>query len=71
MPLFAEQDYNAEKIVRIGYGIQLEITTITQQELETAIREIIQDERYLSAKHQAFFVGILSPEIVIYLKCLF
>jgi len=45
MPIFVDQDYNAERIRRLGHGLSLEITTITQVQLETAIKKIINDPR--------------------------
>jgi len=42
-PIFAEQDYNAERVHRKKRGIRLEITTVTQKELEDAINEIFMD----------------------------
>ncbi|CAL8109967.1 unnamed protein product [Orchesella dallaii] len=45
-PIFAEQDYNAERIHRNEYGIRLEITTVTQPELEAAITKVVNDPKY-------------------------
>lgn len=42
-PIFAEQDYNAERINRKKYGVRLEIITVTQPELEDAIRKVLND----------------------------
>jgi UDP:flavonoid glycosyltransferase YjiC (YdhE family) len=44
MPLFAEQDYNAERIQSRGRGIRLEISQLTQAKFENAIREITSNE---------------------------
>lgn len=43
-PVFAEQDYNAERIHRMKRGIRLDITTVTQAELEDAINKILTDD---------------------------
>ncbi|CAL8109965.1 unnamed protein product [Orchesella dallaii] len=45
-PIFAEQDYNAERIHRKEYGIRLEITAFTQEELEDAITKVVTDPKY-------------------------
>lgn len=46
-PIFAEQDYNAERIHRKEYGVRLEITTVTQAQLEDAINRVLNDPKYL------------------------
>ncbi|KAJ6643627.1 UDP-glucosyltransferase 2 [Pseudolycoriella hygida] len=45
-PIFGDQDYNAERIHRKEYGIRLEITTVTQVQLEDAINKILTDNKY-------------------------
>ncbi|KAJ6643628.1 UDP-glucosyltransferase 2 [Pseudolycoriella hygida] len=45
-PIFAEQDYNAERIHRREYGIRLEILNVTQAELEKAIESVLTDDKY-------------------------
>jgi len=45
-PIFADQDYNAERMHRKEYGIRLEIITVTQLQLEEAIQSILSDEKY-------------------------
>ncbi|ODM87916.1 UDP-glucuronosyltransferase 1-7C [Orchesella cincta] len=45
-PIFAEQDYNAERVHRKEYGIKLEITTVTKAELEDAISKVVTDPKY-------------------------
>lgn len=45
-PIFADQDYNAERIHRKEYGIRLELITVTQPEIEEAITTILSDEKY-------------------------
>ena len=40
-PIFAEQDYNAERIHRVGNGIRLEVTTLTEKDLTDAISAIL------------------------------
>jgi len=46
MPVFAEQDYNAERIHRMEHGIRLEIIDITAEQLESAITKITTDTKY-------------------------
>jgi UDP:flavonoid glycosyltransferase YjiC (YdhE family) len=43
-PIFAEQDYNAARVERTGRGIKLEISTVTLQQLEGAIQEILNNK---------------------------
>jgi UDP:flavonoid glycosyltransferase YjiC (YdhE family) len=45
-PVFAEQDYNAERIHRKEYGIRFEVTTVTQSELVHAINKVLTDPKY-------------------------
>jgi len=45
MPFFAEQDYNAEKIAREGYGIRLEVTKLEQNQFDFAIRDILNNPK--------------------------
>lgn len=45
MPVFAEQDYNAERVHNRGMGIRLEITTITADKLVDAISKLTNDQR--------------------------
>jgi N-glycosyltransferase len=43
-PLFAEQDYNAFRLERTGRGIRLEISTLTQEQLDKALNDILTDK---------------------------
>ncbi|CAL8107600.1 unnamed protein product [Orchesella dallaii] len=45
-PVFAEQDYNGERLQRTGRGLTLEITSFTQEQLEDAINKLLYDDRY-------------------------
>ncbi|ODM98018.1 UDP-glucuronosyltransferase 1-7C [Orchesella cincta] len=45
-PVFAEQDYNGERLQRTGRGITLEITSFTQEQLEDAIHKLLYDQSY-------------------------
>ena len=40
-PFFAEQDYNAERVQRLGYGITLEARTLTEEDVTNAIHAIL------------------------------
>lgn len=44
-PIFADQDYNGERIHRKECGIRLEIITVTQPLLEEAILKILGDQK--------------------------
>lgn len=41
IPLFAEQDYNAERIQMRKRGVMIDIGNLTQDNLMSAIREIL------------------------------
>ncbi|XP_021956809.1 UDP-glucuronosyltransferase 1-7C [Folsomia candida] len=45
-PVFAEQDYNANKLEWRKVGVQLEITTITEDKFTTAIRRVLDDKEF-------------------------
>lgn len=44
-PVFAEQDYNGERLNRTGRGITLDIRTITVEKLSESINKILYDEQ--------------------------
>ncbi|CAL7945095.1 unnamed protein product [Xylocopa violacea] len=46
MPVFADQDYQARRIEALGIGKSLEITTLTKNEFESAILEVITNKKY-------------------------
>ncbi|CAL8109966.1 unnamed protein product [Orchesella dallaii] len=45
-PIFADQDFIAERIHRKEYGVRLEITTVVQAEVEDAITKVLTDPKY-------------------------
>ncbi|OXA57065.1 UDP-glucuronosyltransferase 1-8 [Folsomia candida] len=52
IPLFGDQDFNADRTSEQGRGIVLEIMTMTQRKLEDAIMEITTNPKYkANAKH--------------------
>lgn len=48
LPVAFEQDANAERIERRARGIRLEITTLKDEQLKEAIREIIENSMCVS-----------------------
>jgi len=44
-PLFAEQDYNAERLAMRGRGISLEISSFTALDLKNAIHQVTTDSK--------------------------
>ncbi len=48
-PLFSEQDYNAQLAQKRGFGIKMEITTLTEEDMGDAIRKITTDNSYDNA----------------------
>ncbi|XP_037034451.1 UDP-glucosyltransferase 2-like isoform X2 [Bradysia coprophila] len=61
-PIFAEQDANAERIQSREYGIRLEITTVTQPEIEEAIQNILTDPKYLNNMKRVSRMFIDRPQ---------
>jgi len=45
MPLFGDQDSNANVIVNEGWAIRLELTSLTEESLEATIKEILQNPK--------------------------
>jgi glucuronosyltransferase len=46
IPIFAEQDFNAMRTVERGTGISLELSELTEQKLESGIREVLNNKKY-------------------------
>lgn len=46
MPVFADQDLNVKQAENSGYAKFVEILDITEEELETAITELINNPMY-------------------------
>jgi len=46
MPVFAEQDYNSERLERMGRGLTLDLVSFTASELENAIHRIYHEKRF-------------------------
>jgi glucuronosyltransferase len=46
MPIFAEQDFNANRVHNRRRGIKMELTTLTQADLEKAISSLLTDPSY-------------------------
>lgn len=46
LPILADQDYQVRRMEALGIGKYLEITTLTEDQLENAIYEIINNKKY-------------------------
>ena len=46
IPVFAEQDYNSERLERMGRGLTLDLASFTASELENAIHRICHEKRF-------------------------
>ena len=46
MPVFADQHYNALRMVRKGFGIKVDVADFTPESLRSAIQEILRDSSY-------------------------
>lgn len=47
IPMLFDQWYNVEKYVHHNIGLQLDITTLTEQQFKESIEKVINEERYL------------------------
>ena len=45
MPIYIDQNYNAEKVARQGYGIRLEFTKLKKEGLNDAISNILNEPK--------------------------
>jgi glucuronosyltransferase len=45
-PIFADQDFNANRINEVGAGISMEIGELTEKSLSNAISSVLNNERY-------------------------
>ena len=45
MPLFAEQPENAANVVNEGWGLQVDVTTITEDSLKETLLEILNNPK--------------------------
>ncbi|OAD62504.1 Ecdysteroid UDP-glucosyltransferase [Eufriesea mexicana] len=45
-PVIGDQDYQASRVDALGFGKRLEITTVTRDEFESAIQEVITNKEY-------------------------
>ena len=46
MPVFADQHYNALRMVRKGFGIKLDVSDFTPERLRSAIKEMLTNSSY-------------------------
>ncbi|XP_044315811.1 UDP-glucosyltransferase 2-like [Drosophila rhopaloa] len=49
LPIFADQPGNAEIMKNSGYGVALNLLTITEESLSKAIKEVLENEKYSQA----------------------
>jgi glucuronosyltransferase len=48
IPIFGDQNLNMERAVSAGYGIMVEFSNVTEESLTWAIRETLENPRYVS-----------------------
>lgn len=46
LPVFGDQPGNIDKIVKVGYGLKLDYKTMTEEELSTAVNEVLNNPSY-------------------------
>ncbi|KAF5302523.1 hypothetical protein FQR65_LT00895 [Abscondita terminalis] len=46
MPFFGDQEFNANKLVKLGFGLYINYRTMSKGELKTAILEVITNPKY-------------------------
>jgi len=70
-PVFAEQDYNSERLHRTKRGIRLEITDFSQQDLEDALHKLLNDKMYQYKAIRSYRIssGSCISEIIIHFVC--
>ncbi|XP_064628131.1 2-hydroxyacylsphingosine 1-beta-galactosyltransferase-like [Lineus longissimus] len=61
-PVFAEQEYNAQRAFHKGYGLRMNIHNFTSEELIKAINEIIQNPKYSAAIKKASAIHRSLPD---------
>lgn len=49
LPVFADQESNAQKVVAEGFGIQLELKDLTVEQLVGAVTEVVANPKYKAA----------------------
>lgn len=49
LPVFGDQDSNAAKVVEAGYGLRIELKTVTEKELITSITRVVVEPRFRAA----------------------
>jgi glucuronosyltransferase len=47
IPIFGDQSLNMRKAATAGYGVMVEYNDVTEESLTWAIREIIENPRYI------------------------
>ena len=70
VPLFADQEDNADKLVkRAKTGVLIDFYTLTEEQLELAIREVLDNPKYKeNAKKTSFMLSdqLVSPRQQLY-----
>lgn len=59
IPFFADQKYNAKKIVTEEIGLQLSFKELTKETLLTTMHKMLNDSRYVQVK----FVDAMGPDL--------
>ncbi|XP_068141060.1 UDP-glycosyltransferase UGT5 [Drosophila tropicalis] len=52
LPIFGDQPGNAEKMQNSGYGLSLDLLTLTEENFAVALREVLENEKYAQAVGQ-------------------
>ncbi|CAG7727564.1 unnamed protein product [Allacma fusca] len=61
-PVFAEQEYNGNRIHSRRRGIKIELTTLTQEELDNAIANLLTDPSYKKNMEEASRLFLDRPQ---------
>jgi hypothetical protein len=55
IPIFGDQSLNMRKAVTAGYGVMVEYNNVSEESLTWAIREIIENPRYVIYLHYYYY----------------
>jgi glucuronosyltransferase len=59
IPIFGDQNLNMERAVSAGYCVMVEFSNVTEESLTWAIREILENPRYVIHVHY-YYISIIT-----------
>lgn len=66
MPLFADQFINIDNYVRLNIAVKLKIVSLTQEEMDHALNEILNNPKYkyVCLFYFFFFLSYFRPKFI-------